>query len=334
VRRSRVVLVQVGALVVAALTACAPANTTLRLRAIPSTVQLRATSTPPLVAPAEQSVELPPLEGSTTTSTIAFPNGRVDIVGHVSGPSGEDVANAVVHLERLVGDQIAVIETKTDGAGNYRLAAMQAGRVRARAWRTPDLAQPTEVAAFVKQGVALDLQVQKFGGTFIQWSLAPGQPYLGRKANLVIQVAARQVGTDGVVRTEPVPDVGVSVVALGGLQPVDLASATTDAKGRASFSVVCNALGNADLTVTLATGEQSNVAPRPCLPPPTTTLPPPPTAPAVTVPVEAASTIAPAVPATNPVPTEVPLPPITVLPPVPVVPVVPPIQVAVPPAQQ
>ena len=62
-------------LCIGTLSACA-ASTAPRLRVIPSTVQLRATAST-IISPAEQLVELPPLEGSTTTSTIAFPGGRV-----------------------------------------------------------------------------------------------------------------------------------------------------------------------------------------------------------------------------------------------------------------
>jgi hypothetical protein len=241
--------------------------TTLQLRQASSTTIGPDFSNTPLVA--TESVNVAP-------STIGFARGRVTMTGVVQGPDGP-VEGAIVRIERLVDDQIATMDTVSDAKGVYRLSKIQAGRVRIRAFRSPDLVGLEPVVVFASGTFQQPLQVKRFDETSIQWSLAPSEPKVNEAANIVVQVSRQNVGTDGILRQIPVPAVGVTVTPLGLLQSDLVQEALTDERGRVQVTLRCLGVGGADLQVALATGESAKISPPGCQPATTTTgatLPP------------------------------------------------------------
>ena len=140
-----------------------------------------------------------------------------------------------------------------------------------RAWRSPDVAGTQNVVVFASGTTTLDLQVKKFGGTDVQWAIAPRNPMLGQLVNLVVQLSTTAVGPDGLAGIAPLSGVGVSLTPLGVLQPAVLEQRLSDAQGRALFTLSCNAVGSSAIDVTLATGEQAHLEPPSCAALPTTT---------------------------------------------------------------
>ena len=294
------------------------------LSTVPSTLALReATST--TLGPDYSSTPLEPAASSIPpTPTIAFNVGVVTIFGTVQGPDGP-VADANVRVERLVGDLVAAKDVRTDDEGRYRLENIEGGRVRIRAWRTPDLAALEPLVTFASGKFEATITVKRFDETSIQWSLSPAVPIAEQNANLVVQVSRQTVGDDGILRQVPVRGVGVGVTPRGLLQNEVVSEILTSERGRVQVPLRCFGVGGSELQVSLATGESATISPPSCQPPPTTsppTAPPPvssPTEGSAAAPVEAAVTV----PATTVVPPTVavvpnPVPP-AASPPVPVV---------------
>lgn len=253
--------------------------------AVPSTVALIAEAVPG-TTPDYSRTSLIPLDGTATTSTIAFAKGAVNISGKVIGPDGP-VADATVRVERVVGQQTALTTITSNADGKWTLPKITGGIVRIQAFKVPDLAMPASQVTFASGNTKMDLTLQKYDGTTVQWALAPSQPMAGRQLNLVVQVAVKRVDADGYVRTVALAGIGVNVVALAALQPVSTTDAKiTDDKGRVSFRLMCTTEGDSSLRIDLATGEVSTIAPNRCLLPPTT--PPTTLDPTITVPITVA----------------------------------------------
>ncbi len=249
---------------------------------VPSTVALIAEAVP-ATTPDYSRTSLIPLDGTATTSTIAFAKGAVNISGKVTGPDGP-VADATVRVERIVGQQMALTTITSGADGRWKLPKITGGIIRVQAFKVPDLAMPASQVTFASGDTKVDLTVQKYDGTTVRWALAPSQPMAGRQLNLVVQVAVKRVDADGYVRTVALAGIGVNVVALAALQPVSTTDAKiTDEKGRVSFRLMCTTEGDSSLRIDLATGEVSTIVPNRCLLPPTT--PPTTLDPALTVPV-------------------------------------------------
>ncbi len=245
-------------------------STEVVLPPVPSTVALQPTTTSPLSASlAEDSLPTVP-NASTTTTLVSVGPGTVTLTGVVTGPDGP-VAGATVHIERIVGDQVASSDVVSTKSGRYTAPRIKGGRLRVRAWRSPDVAGTQNVVVFASGTTTLDLQVKKFGGTDVQWAIAPRNPMLGQLVNLVVQLSTTAVGPDGLAGIAPLSGVGVSLTPLGVLQPAVLEQRLSDAQGRALFTLSCNAVGSSAIDVTLATGEQAHLEPPSCAALPTTT---------------------------------------------------------------
>lgn len=250
---------------------------------------------------------IPPLEGTAPTPTIVFGPGDVTITGRVIGPDGP-VPRASVRIERFAGEQSATTIVTTDDEGRYRLSDVSGGQVRLQAYRMPDFAQEVSVVGFASEVYSVDLEVTKLSGTRVQWAIAPARPIVDQFTNLVVQVGARRVDADGVVRTGPMSGIGVTLIPLGALQSTVAESRLTDTEGRVTYPMVCRTTGASSVRVVLATGEESVIEPLPCSLPPTTL--PPTTLPPVTSPPVVA--VPPTVPATPTSPGDQPVPPVPV----------------------
>jgi hypothetical protein len=230
--------------------------------------------------------KIPPVEGSTTTKPLTFAKGSVVLSGIVKGPDGP-VEGAVVILTRIVGDQRAEMRVTTDVNGRYLAPQIKGGVVELFAYKAPSFSAGDGKVVFVSGNMRQDLELQNFSDVEIRWSVGPGQPTLDRPINLSLQLTIRRVDPDGVVRSAPLEGIGARIVPLGLLLPVGDTQKLTDAKGLASFPMICAGLGESTLQVFFASGEETTFKPRACeLPPTTSTLP------GDTIPVDGASTLA------------------------------------------
>jgi hypothetical protein len=225
--------------------------------------------------------------GETTTTVAA--SGRAAIVGSVRGPSGA-IAEAVVRIERLApgGPSTDVV---ADGEGRYELRGVPGGRYRIRAFLPPALVQTQPEIRFLEDAVEhrFDLEVEDRSGPVVMASVAPNPPLRDQAVNLVVQIGTRRVDGDGVVRTEPVPDLQVELSGLGAWQLASAspttttttrpgggppftttttttagpstATATTDGAGRARWELVCRSTGPPGLSIRYAVRRPALPAP-------------------------------------------------------------------------
>ncbi len=242
--------------------------------------------------------QIPPVGGISTTTTIAFAKGTVTLSGVVKGPDGEPVPGAVVVLTRVLGDQRAVLRVQTNEDGRYVAANVKGGVVELYAFKPPDLSAGDAKVVFARGRTTQDLTLGDFSDLEIRWSVGPGQPTIGRVINLTIQLNVRRVDPDGVVRPAPLEGISARIVALGALQPTGETERVTDARGLASFTMICNGVGSASVQAYFATGEDTVIEPRGCQPPPTT-APPDTAGPAGNPPGVSAATTAPATQASD-----------------------------------
>jgi hypothetical protein len=273
----------VGSAILSALsvTACGRGPVVDSLPPVPSTLPLRSTVAPQATVDRSREVlpTLPrgidPASGvSSTSTTIDFAAGRASITGIVTGPDGP-VAGATVRVERLVGEGSAVRDLITDADGRYRLENVQLGRIRLRAWRSPDLAQTTEEVLFVSAQMERLIALERFARSDVQWAMAPSPPRRGGRVNVVVQLTTRQVSTDGVVGVEPLTGVGVSLYQQGVLQVLTAGEKLTDERGRALFTLQCVEIGAAEVIARLAVGGEARLGLPACTdPPPETTAAP------------------------------------------------------------
>ena len=282
---------------VAMLGSCSRKATTVTWPAVPTTLQLRQASSTTIGPDFSNTPLVTALSERQPSSTIAIGVGRVTMTGVVQGPDGP-VEGAVVRIERLVDKSIASIDVTTDAQGRYRLNRVQGGRVRIRAYRSPDLAALEPIVTFASGEFKQDVNLKRYDQTSIQWSLAPSEPRLNEPANIVVQVSRQDVGADGVLRQVPVPSVGVTVTPLGLLQTDLIQETLTNERGRVQFALRCLGVGGSDLQVALATGESAQISPPSCRDATTTTQ----------------ATVAPTTLATIPVPAESTIPTVVVTP--------------------
>ncbi len=239
---------------------------------VPSTLPLLPTIPTTRSAQALKQ-QIPSVGGVTTTTTIGFAKGSVSLTGIVRGPDGEPVPQAVVVLTRILGDQRAVLRVQTNEDGRYVASNVKGGVVELYAFKPPDLSAGDAKVVFASGKTTQDLSLGDFSDLEIRWSVGPGQPTIGQAINLTIQLNVRRVDPDGIVRPAPLEGIAVRIVALGALQPSADSERVTDARGLASFNMICNGAGTANVQAYFATGEDTVIEPRSCQPPPTTAPP-------------------------------------------------------------
>jgi hypothetical protein len=295
--RSAAVATVAGAAMVA-LAGCSR-EVTVAYPSVPSTLPLRSTTTTSIGVDRTKLALPTDGLGVSSTTTIGFrPAAPLSLTGVVTGPDGP-VPGARVRVERLVGSAAVAQIVDADDQGRYQVAGVELGRLRVRAWKAPDLAMTQDDVFFASSQVHHDLAVANFGRTDVQWAMAPANPKVGEKANVVIQVSTRAVDEEGKISVVPLSGVGVSVYPTGVLVPLVLGERLTNVNGRAIFTLRCDGSGNSGLDVRLATGGQATLAPPPCQTPvvtvPATTVSAPtePPTTVVSAPIEAGTAPAP-----------------------------------------
>lgn len=189
-----------------------------------------------------------------TTTTVAMGPGRATMSGLVNGPEGP-VPGAVVHLERLVGDAVATMDVLTGEDGRYTVPAIFGGRYRVRAWKpAPDNVALIEPQVFFLEGSEkkdLNLTVTRYQGVSVSAVIAPDPPLVENPANLVVQAVNREVGTDGIVRSNPIPAIRAELFGTGDWRVLTAVATTADEAGRARWTLVCRRAGDQPLSVVI-----------------------------------------------------------------------------------
>lgn len=211
--------------------------------------------------------------GSTTTTVVLGP-GPLTIVGRVEGPDGP-VADAIVQLERVVGDSSAMTRVPTAADGTWNAANVLGGRYRIKAWRVPDLATLKPQLVFLESGPqrGVTVKVESVGGLRVDAAVAPDPPPVDEPVNVKVRVANRTVDAEGVVRDVPEAGVSVTLSGSGRWQVSSPNPSFTGSDGSIVFRMTCRSDGPQPLLATLADGSSYALAVAPCVDasaPPTT----------------------------------------------------------------
>lgn len=243
-RRALVLAVLGGALL---LPACA--SKYQALPPPPTTIPL-----PPVtVAPDYSAVQLHAVTGrGTTSTTVPIGPGHATLNGNVSGPDGVE-PNAVVHIERLVGNSVGAMDIPTNPDGTWSLPNVLGGRYRVRAWRAPDLSlvQPAIFFLANTESKAVNLPLSKYDGRSVEAAIAPKPPVIGQPANLVVRLVVQSVDPQGIVQGTPVVGATMQLSGAGDWRVRSENPTLTDSEGQASYAVVCNTTGTQPLGVTV-----------------------------------------------------------------------------------
>lgn len=199
---------------------------------------------------------------SSTTSTtrvvtapISIGPGEAFIGGSVIGPAGP-VDGAIVRIERLVGTAVAMAEVVSSGGGLWRMDAVLGGAYRLRAFRFPDLSQPTPEVFFLAAGErkTVDLRLTRTGEERITAVITPNPPRVNQSAVLTIQVGSSRIDDQG--RAVLIPHVGtVLALSVGSGQVLESSfQVATDTNGTAGWRLRCLVEGLNPITLTIGTG--------------------------------------------------------------------------------
>jgi len=195
-------------------------------------------------------VALPPVRGETTTTLQE--TGRAVLRGVVVGPDG-NVPQAIVRIERLVGDAVQVRDVRAGDDGTFTVEGLPGGRVRVRAFLPPTLTMAGADLFFLRDRDTRDvrLTVTAHTGPDVRASTAPRAPVVGDLVNLLVWVAERVVDEQGVARTVPRPGVPVQVDATG--WTFVQGRSATDGDGVALFTFRCDRASPVSATASIGT---------------------------------------------------------------------------------
>jgi len=233
---------------------------------------LYATSTTATTYPDYSSVSLGAVAG-VTTLTVNLTPGAANINGTVVDDTGAPVPAATIHLERLVGTQLASVDIPAAADGTWKAQGIVGGLYRVRAWRPPDLAivDPQILFLGATDTQTVNLQLQRFTGDQVTSNIAPSPPIIGQPANLVVLVTVSTVAADGTVHGQGKPGTTVELAGGGSWAVSGNASEVTGADGTARWELTCGALGPQSLSVVVDTTNSFPLSLPPCAPVPTTT---------------------------------------------------------------
>ena len=200
-------------------------------------------TTAPATTTTTELVTVPGRPRATTTVATDILGGGATISGTVSGPQGP-VMTAVVHVERLVGSNVATMDVVATG-GVFNVTGVRGGHYRVRAWNRPDLVQlePETFFLAADEQKSLDLHVIKVGDLNLETTVDPNPPPGGAPFTATVFVYAATVSDQGAVQAIPRPSLPVLLVVGSGLQLQSPASAVTDTGGRAAYRLQCTAGG-------------------------------------------------------------------------------------------
>lgn len=233
---------------------------------------LSVTTTTPTTFPDYSSVTLGAV-GGVTTLTISLTPGAANMNGQVLDDTGAPVPGATVHLERLVGNQVATVDIPAAADGTWKAQGIIGGLYRVRAWRPPDLAVVDPQIFFLKatDSQIVNLQLQRFTGVQVTSNIAPNPPIVGQPANLVVLVTVSAVAADGTVHGQGKPGVQVELTGGGSWAVGGSVSQVTGPQGTATWAVTCTALGQQSLSVVVDATNSFPLGLPACAPVPTTT---------------------------------------------------------------
>lgn len=253
VHRLRVALLGVLALVAGACSGSSPSaspDTTAVAETTTTTVPPTTTTT---VRATTTSTTLRPT--TTVTTLLTMGPGNASIGGTVSGPAGP-VDGAIVRVERLVGQAVAMAEVTTTGGGSWNMGSILGGSFRVRALRPPDFGQSTVEAFFLgaNERKTVDLRMPAAGGERITATVNPNPPRVDQQATMTIQYGTGRVDDQGRTVVAPRPNIILTVAAGPGIVLESAPQALTDGNGLASWLIRCSAVGASTLTLTIANG--------------------------------------------------------------------------------
>lgn len=206
-----------------------------------------ATSTPEDLT----GVQLAGVDGTTTVPPVQSA-GTTHISGSVNGPQGP-VPGATVRVEHLVEGQPPPMDLLTAPDGRWDLPNIAGGRYRVRAFLAPTLAQTQPQIVFLTDGQqqTMDLTMESFAGLALSAAAAPDPPQLNQPMTFVVRVARKTVDPNGVVRSEPVLNAGVTLTGVQGWSVRGSSSASTDVNGDAAFTLDCKQAGASQIQATV-----------------------------------------------------------------------------------
>lgn len=253
----RLVAVVVGVVLVIAVfgsTCSAPDRRTLPPPSSTSSTQVEETTT----TVDHSRTVLQPVSGQTTTTLAQF--GDAILSGTVTGPTGP-VPDAIVRIERLVGDAVQVREVRTGPDGAWLLEGLPGGRMRVRAYAPPSLTMLEPEIFFLTedQPRELRLTVREHAGILVLSDVTPRAPTVGSIVNLALRVVEKVVDDQGIARTRPIPDLPIQVQSTGWVLVSGPAATASD--GDAVFTYRCEEPGTVSATVVLFDGTQDRSFP-------------------------------------------------------------------------
>jgi hypothetical protein len=235
-----------AALVVMAVALAACSSKYAALPKPPTTIPL-----PPITtSPDYSGVQLHEVNGRTTSTTVPLGPGRATLNGAVSGPDGIE-PNAVVHIERLVGNAVGTMDIPTNPDGTWSVPNVLGGRYRVRAWRAPDLALTDPAVFFLgaTDSKQVTLPLTKYDGRSAAAAIAPRPAVIGQQADLVVRLVVQSVDDQGVVRGTPVVGASMQLSGSGDWRVRSENPVVSDANGEGDYTVVCNTSGAQPLGV-------------------------------------------------------------------------------------
>jgi hypothetical protein len=240
----------------------------------PTTTAAPSTTTTPTTLVDPASVQLGTVPGETTQPPIAVSPGPASISGTVVDDTGAPVGAATVNLERIVNGRSGTTQVTSAADGSWSVQGILGGVYRIRAWRPPDLAQPSATVVFVAAAAAtpvVALTLDHYTGTSVQSAVSPNPPPLGAPTSLVVQVTSAAVGSDGVVRQLPLAGAVVAISASGDWAIDGAESQVVGANGQVAWQATCEAAGAQPVSVSVDGAAAVGLTVPPCAAPPTTT---------------------------------------------------------------